>query len=91
MSDAKTTAAKAERARIVEIINRFTAFNCVDSVEEMLREIEDSTKAFLGAIPCARCQLGGFGPDHDGSPRCRMGTSIAAGGIQAHCTCGACF
>ena len=86
----KRETVKTERERIVGIIKKYTAFDRVDSVEEMIREIEAS-EAFPGVIPCARCQLGGFGPDHDGSARCRMGTSIAAGGVQAHCTCGACF
>ncbi len=44
--------------------------------------------------PCAECahyrELG-FGPSHDGSPRCRMGASPASGGNTPHCTCNACF
>lgn len=42
--------------------------------------------------PCATCeQIGdGFGPSHDGSPRCESG-SLASGGTHAHCTCDTCF
>ena len=43
---------------------------------------------------CPTCdeieQRGGFGPSHDGSPRCASG-SIAAGGTHAHCACDVCF
>ncbi len=30
-------------------------------------------------------------PSHCGSSMCRMGSSLAAGGTEAHCTCNACF
>ncbi|MHC4301618.1 MAG: hypothetical protein ACYS7Y_30495 [Planctomycetota bacterium] len=40
---------------------------------------------------CIRNRATGYGPSHNGSPRCRMRTSIAAGGNCSHCTCNACF
>lgn len=43
---------------------------------------------------CDTCEdieeMGGFGPSHNGSPRCESG-SIASGGTRAHCTCDTCF
>jgi len=47
------------------------------------------------APPCPTCveireKRNGFGPTHDGSPRCESG-SIASGGRVAHCTCDVCF
>ena len=44
-------------------------------------------------VGCGTCAAykGAFGPSHKGSGMCRMGTSIAAGGTVAHCTCNACF
>lgn len=42
---------------------------------------------------CKTCerQKGKYGPEHNGSSMCLMGSSIAAGGDRAHCTCDFCF
>ncbi len=37
-----------------------------------------------------RTEHKGFGPSHNGSPRCESG-SIASGGQNAHCSCDTCF
>lgn len=54
-------------------------------------KLDEATKK----SPCETCQeiegkYNGFGPSHDGRSTCRSG-SIASGGKNAHCTCGACF
>jgi len=40
---------------------------------------------------CPDCQSPFVRSTHEGSPKCRNRTSIAAGGTKAHCTCVACF
>ena len=46
---------------------------------------------FVGICKSYTKSSGGWGPSRDGSPLCRMGTSIASGGTKAYCTCAACF
>ncbi len=45
----------------------------------------------LDCLECAQVRRLKFGPSHNGHATCRMGTSIAAGGARAHCTCNGCF
>lgn len=40
---------------------------------------------------CAQCADPGDRTSHRGSELCRMRSSIASGGTEAHCACAACF
>lgn len=70
--------------------NTYMSPNAYDTVM-VCNDCHAEEHKFVGILKSYSISGGVWGPSHDGSPLCRMGTSIASGGTKAYCTCVACF